>query len=193
MEEMRVQAMKDGRKPKYDGRCRERKDHPSGKPFVIRAKVPLTGHVEFTDLIRGQIRFENEELDDFVLIRTNGAPTYNLSNVVDDVEMKMTHVIRGDDHVNNTPKQMHLYLFFNYPVPKFAHLPMILGPDKKKLSSCHGAVSANLYRADGYLPEALLNFLVRLGWSHGDRRGVHDRRNDQISRFRSCSKELRRF
>lgn len=168
VEVMRELAMKEGRKPKYDGRCRERKDHPAGQPFVIRAKVPLTGHVEFTDLIRGQIRFENEELDDFVLIRSNGAPTYNLSVVVDDVEMKMTHVIRGDDHVNNTPKQMHLYIAFNYPVPKFAHLPMILGPDKKKLSKRHGAVSANLYRADGYLPEALLNFLVRLGWSHGD-------------------------
>ena len=168
VEAMRELAMKEGRKPKYDGRCREKNHAPEAKPHVIRAKIPLTGHVEFTDLIRGQIRFENAELDDFVLIRSNGAPTYNLSNVVDDVEMRMTHVIRGDDHVNNTPKQMHLYIFFNYPVPKFAHLPMILGPDKKKLSKRHGAVSANWYRAEGYLPEALLNFLVRLGWSHGD-------------------------
>ena len=124
--------------------------------------------MEFNDLIRGAIRFENTEIDDFVLIRSNGAPTYNLSVVVDDVETRMTHIIRGDDHINNTPKQMHLYRFFSYPVPLFAHLPMILGSDKKKLSKRHGAVSANAYRADGYLPEGLLNFLARLGWSHGD-------------------------
>ena len=169
VEAMREKATAEGRKPKYDGHCRELKIGADvGKPFVIRAKLPLTGSVEFEDLIRGMIRFENADLDDFVIIRSNGAPTYNLSVVVDDVASRMTHIIRGDDHINNTPKQMHLYLFFGYPVPKFAHLPMILGPDKKKLSKRHGAVSANLYRAEGYLPEALLNFLARLGWSHGD-------------------------
>lgn len=168
VEAMRERLMAEGRKPMYDRRCRTRTDFPKGVPHVIRAKVPLEGFVEFHDLIRGDIRFQNEEIDDFVLIRSNGAPTYNLSVVVDDVESRMTHVIRGDDHINNTPKQMHLYYFFDYPVPKFAHLPMILGPDKKKLSKRHGAVSANAYRADGYLPEALLNFLARLGWSHGD-------------------------
>ena len=168
VEIMRDQAMKEGKKPQYDRRCRERTEQPSGKPYVIRAKIPLAGSVEFHDLIRGDIKFENADIDDFVLIRSNGAPTYNLSVVVDDVFSRITHIIRGDDHINNTPKQMHLYQFFEYPVPLFAHLPMILGPDKKKLSKRHGAVSANAYRADGYLPEALLNFLARLGWSHGD-------------------------
>ena len=168
VERMREKATKEGKKPQYDRRCRERKDAPKGKPFVVRAKIPLEGYVEFHDLIRGQIRFQNEDIDDYVLIRSNGAPTYNLSVVVDDVYSRITHVMRGDDHINNTPKQMHLYQFFDYPVPQFAHLPMILGSDKKKLSKRHGAVSANAYRAEGYLPEALLNFLVRLGWSHGD-------------------------
>lgn len=165
---MREAAQKAGRKPKYDGRCRERTDPPAGMPYVIRAKLPETGSVEFQDLIRGVIRFENSELDDFVLVRSNGAPTYNFTVVVDDVYQRMTHIIRGDDHINNTPKQLHLYQFFNYPLPKFAHLPMILGADKKKLSKRHGDVSTIAYRGDGYLPEALLNFLVRLGWSHGD-------------------------
>ena len=169
VEAMRERAMKAGQKPQYDRTCRDRKQTPSSNaPYVIRAKIPLDGFVEFEDMIRGTIRFENVDLDDFVLIRSNGAPTYNLSVVVDDVATRMTHILRGDDHINNTPKQMHLYRFFNYPVPKFAHLPMILGSDKKKLSKRHGAVSANAYRAEGYLPEALLNFLARLGWSHGD-------------------------
>ncbi len=160
--------MKEGKKPQYDRRCRERQDIDPKATHVIRAKIPLEGYIEFNDLIRGPIRVENAEIDDFVLIRSNGAPTYNLSVVVDDVHSRMTHIIRGDDHINNTPKQMHLYRFLEYPVPQFAHLPMILGADKKKLSKRHGAVSANLYRQEGYLPEALLNFLVRLGWSHGD-------------------------
>ncbi len=169
VEKMREVAQADGKKPMYDRSCRTRKTPgPDGAPYVIRAALPLDGHVEFTDMIRGLIKFENTDLDDFVLIRSNGAPTYNLSVVVDDVDSKMTHIVRGDDHINNTPKQMHLYQFFNYPVPKFAHLPMILGADKKKLSKRHGAVSANVYRGEGYLPEALLNFLARLGWSHGD-------------------------
>lgn len=168
VEKMREKALADGKKPMYDRRCRERIHPHREEPYVIRAKIPLEGFVEFTDMIRGVIRFENTDLDDFVLIRSNGAPTYNLSVVVDDVFSRITHIVRGDDHINNTPKQMHLYRFFNYPVPLFAHLSMILGPDKQKLSKRHGAVSANVYRAEGYLPEALLNFLARLGWSHGD-------------------------
>ncbi|MGK5083138.1 glutamate--tRNA ligase [Bdellovibrionota bacterium FG-1] len=169
VEAMRTQATAEGKKPMYDRRCRERAEPgPVGAPFVIRAKVPLTGSVEFHDMIRGDIRVNNAELDDFVIIRSNGAPTYNMSCVVDDVYSKMTHIVRGDDHINNTPKQLHLYRFFNYPIPKFAHLPMILGQDKKKLSKRHGAVSANAYREEGYLPETMLNFLARIGWSHGD-------------------------
>lgn len=169
IEKMRATATAAGKKPMYDRSCRD-KNLPAttGVPSVIRAKIPLDGTIAFHDLIRDTITFSNTEIDDFVLIRSNGAPTYNLSVVVDDVDSRMTHIIRGDDHINNTPKQMHLYQFFKYPVPQFAHLPMILGSDKKKLSKRHGAVSANLYRADGYLPEALLNFLARLGWSHGD-------------------------
>ena len=169
VEAMREKAMKEGARPQYDRTCRNLKNPPAGRTqFVIRAKIPLEGHVEFDDLIRGPIRVENTEIDDFVLIRSNGAPTYNLSVVVDDVHSRMTHILRGDDHINNTPKQIHLYRFFQFPIPKFAHLPMILGADKKKLSKRHGAVSANAYRAEGYLPETMLNFLARLGWSHGD-------------------------
>ncbi len=168
VEIMREKAIQEGKKPQYDRRCRDRKDVPLDQPFVIRAKIPLDGGVEFEDMIRGKIRFENVDLDDFVLVRSNGAPTYNLSVVVDDGDSRISHVLRGDDHINNTPKQIHLYRFLDYALPLFAHLPMILGADKKKLSKRHGAVSANAYRADGYLPEALLNFLARLGWSHGD-------------------------
>jgi glutamyl-tRNA synthetase len=167
IEQMRTDATAKGAKPMYNRRCRNKNETKPG-PYVIRAAIPLDGYVEFDDLIRGPIRFENTEIDDFVLIRSNGAPTYNLSVVVDDVFSQMTHIIRGDDHINNTPKQIHLYRFFGFEVPKFAHLSMILGADKKKLSKRHGAVSANYYRGEGYLPEALLNFLARLGWSHGD-------------------------
>jgi glutamyl-tRNA synthetase len=170
LEQMRETAMKAGQKPMYDRRYRD-SNLPAptdGTPYVIRAKIPLTGSIKFDDLIRGEIEVSNEEVDDFVIIRSNGAPTYNFSCVIDDVASEMTHIIRGDDHINNTPKQIHLYRFFNYSEPKFAHLPMILGSDKKKLSKRHGAVSANQYRADGYLPETVLNFLARIGWSHGD-------------------------
>jgi glutamyl-tRNA synthetase len=169
VEAMRVKATAAGKRPQYDRTCREKNlPHKEGTPYVFRAKVPLDGYVEFEDLIRGKIRVENTEVDDFVLIRSNGAPTYNLSCVIDDVESRMTHIIRGDDHINNTPKQIHLYRFFKFDQPFFAHLPMILGSDKKKLSKRTHAVSTNQYRVDGYLPGALLNFLVRLGWSHGD-------------------------
>jgi glutamyl-tRNA synthetase len=165
---MRLKAQEVGARPQYDRTCREKNLPHRAEPYVVRAKIPLTGHIEFTDLVRGPIRVENTEIDDFVLIRSNGATTYNFSCVIDDVDSRISHVIRGDDHINNTPKQIHLYRFFKYPEPGFAHLPMILGPDKKKLSKRHGSVSANVYRADGYLPDALLNFLARLGWSHGD-------------------------
>ncbi|MDR3608437.1 MAG: glutamate--tRNA ligase [Oligoflexia bacterium] len=192
VEQMRVKATAEGKKPMYDRHCRDLglERHPTepNRPWVIRSKTPLAGYVEFTDLIRGPIRVENTEIDDFVLIRSNGAPTYNLSVVVDDVYSRMTHIIRGDDHINNTPKQIHLYRALGYEVPLFAHLPMILGPDKKKLSKRHGAVSANVYRSDGYLPEALLNFLARLGWSHGDQEIFTIQEMIQYFSFDHCQK-----
>ena len=167
IEAMRAKADAAGKKPKYNGKCRDKK-HKAEGTFVVRARLPDDGFVEFQDLVRQNVRVQNEELDDFVIIRSNRAPTYNFTVVVDDTESEITHVIRGDDHINNTPKQLHLYKALGSAQPQFAHLPMILGADKKKLSKRHGAVSANMYRADGYLPETMLNFLARVGWSHGD-------------------------
>jgi glutamyl-tRNA synthetase len=164
----RERMMKEGKKPMYGRTCRNGRDPVPGRSFAIRAKFPLEGTTGFTDLIRGEISFPNEDLDDFVMIRSNGVPTYNFVVVVDDVEMAISHVIRGDDHINNTPKQIFLYDALRAKKPVFAHLPMILGQDKKKLSKRNGETSTNAYRTEGYLPEALLNFLVRLGWSHGD-------------------------
>jgi glutamyl-tRNA synthetase len=165
--EKREQAMKDGRKPKYDGTCREKPAHPD-RPAAIRFRTPQEGTTEFHDICRGTISFENRELDDLIIARSDGTPTYNFTVVVDDVTMKMTHIIRGDDHINNTPRQVLLYQALGYPVPEFAHLPMIHGPDKKKLSKRHGATSVIEYQAMGYLPDAMVNYLARLGWSHGD-------------------------
>ena len=160
-----------GKKPKYEGKCRDL-DQGSGttdqKPYCIRFKAPQGGVVAFADICRGEISFNRDELDDMIILRTDGTPTYNFTVVVDDVTMNITHVIRGDDHLNNTPRQIQLYEAFNYPTPRFAHLPMILGPDKQKLSKRHGAVSVVEYKTLGFLPEAMLNYLARLGWSHGD-------------------------
>ena len=160
-------AMKEGRKPKYDGTCRNGPAHPD-RPAAIRFRAPQEGTTEFNDICRGTIRFENRELDDLIIARSDGTPTYNFTVVVDDVTMKMTHIIRGDDHINNTPRQVLLYNALGYPAPEFAHLPMIHGPDKKKLSKRHGATSVIEYKAMGYLPDAMVNYLARLGWSHGD-------------------------
>ena len=168
LEEKRKQAMKEGRKPKYDGTCRNRTDAPEGKPYVLRFKCPLEGTVEVDDLVKGRVQVDVKELDDLVIVRTGGVPTYNLAVVVDDATMGITHVIRGDDHLNNTPKQILLYKALGYPLPRFAHVPMILGADHKRLSKRHGAVSVLAYREEGFLPQALTNYLVRLGWSHGD-------------------------
>ncbi len=167
VEEMRKRAMEKGEKPKYDGRCREKGLGP-GPNRVVRFKGPLEGETVFRDLLKGVISVDNRELDDFVIQRADGSPTYNLAVVVDDATMGITHIIRGDDHINNTPKQILLYEALGYPIPKFIHVPMIMGPDKKKLSKRHGAKSVLEYRELGYLPEALLNYLVRLGWSYGD-------------------------
>ena len=169
VEASREQQMKEGKKAKYAGTCRNLTVPLPGRiKFAVRAKFQLEGSTSFMDMIRGEISFPNEDLDDFVMVRTNGVPTYNFVVVIDDVEMKISHVIRGDDHINNTPKQIYLYDALKVPKPLFAHLPMILGADKKKLSKRNGETSTNAYRAEGYLPEALMNFLVRLGWSHGD-------------------------
>ncbi len=168
LEARRQEALASGRTPKYDGRCRNRKEPVPGVTPAVRFMMPQEGHTVVDDLIRGKVVFENAQLDDLIILRSDGAPTYNFVVVVDDVDMKMTHVIRGDDHLNNTPKQIHIYRAFGYEVPKFAHLPMILGSDKTRLSKRHGATSVMAYRDMGYLPEALLNYLVRLGWSYGD-------------------------
>jgi glutamyl-tRNA synthetase len=163
----REAAMKAGGKPRYDGTCRERTDQPDA-PFVIRFKTPQDGMVAFVDKIKGTISVDYEELDDLIIQRTDGNPTYNFVVVIDDAEMGINLVIRGDDHVNNTVRQIPMYKALGYDVPEFAHVPMILGADKKRLSKRHGATSVMVYREMGYLPEAMVNYLVRLGWSFGD-------------------------
>ncbi|WP_031571943.1 glutamate--tRNA ligase [Rheinheimera texasensis] len=165
---MREAQMAAGEKPKYNGMWRDRTDHPSDKPYCIRFKNPLDGVVVIDDMIKGRIEVANAELDDLVIARSDGTPTYNLTVVVDDWKMGVTHVIRGDDHVNNTPRQMNILAALGATLPKYAHVPMILGDDGKRLSKRHGAVGVMQYRDNGFLPEALLNYLVRLGWSHGD-------------------------
>jgi glutamyl-tRNA synthetase len=154
-------------KPRYDGHCRGREVDRS-KPHVVRFSNPVDGAVVVDDLIRGRVAFANAELDDLIIRRSDGSPTYNLTVVVDDADMGITHVIRGDDHLNNTPRQINILNALGHPLPRYAHLPMILGDDGARLSKRHGAVSVVAYRDEGYLPEALLNYLVRLGWSHGD-------------------------
>ena len=163
----REAAMKAGGKPRYDGTCRERTDQPEA-PFVVRFKTPRDGNTAFVDRIKGTISVENDELDDLIIQRTDGNPTYNFVVVIDDAEMGINLVIRGDDHVNNTVRQIPMYKALGYEVPEFAHVPMILGADKKRLSKRHGATSVMVYREMGFLPEAMVNYLVRLGWSFGD-------------------------
>ena len=155
-------------KPRYDGHCRELNSHDEKTPHVIRFKNPQTGSVIFDDMIRGKISVENAELDDLIIARTDGMPTYNFCVVVDDYDMKITDVIRGDDHINKTPRQINMLKALGGELPRYAHVPMILGADGKRLSKRHGAVSVMQFYDDGYLPESLLNYLVRLGWSHGD-------------------------
>jgi len=169
LDELREQQMKRGEKPRYDRRYRDfTGTPPAGVKPVVRFKNPLDGLVVVEDAIRGRVTFRNDELDDLIIARGDGSPTYNLTVVVDDMDMQITHVVRGDDHLNNTPRQINLYRALGVEPPSFAHLPMIHGPDGAKLSKRHGAVSVVQYRHDGFLPEALLNYLVRLGWSHGD-------------------------
>lgn len=168
LDEMREQQRANKEKPRYNGKCRLRTDEPEDLEYVIRFRNPDEGDVVIDDLIKGQIVINNRELDDLVIARTDGTPTYNLTVVVDDLDMGITHVIRGDDHINNTPRQINMMHALGAEPPKFAHVPMILGEDGKRLSKRHGAVSVMQYRDEGFLSQALINYLLRLGWSHGD-------------------------
>lgn len=167
LDEKRKRALAEGRKPKYDGTCRD-KNLPKTTQAAVRFRCPPSGVTIVNDLIKGIITFNNEELDDLIIERRDGYPTYNFAVVVDDAEMEITHVIRGDDHVNNTPRQILLYEALGYKVPHFGHVSMIMGSDKTRLSKRHGATSVMAYKDMGYLPEAMVNYLVRLGWSYGD-------------------------
>jgi glutamyl-tRNA synthetase len=168
LEQMRAAQIARGEKPRYDGRWRERSDAAPGLPAVVRFKNPLSGEIVVDDVVHGRVVFQNSELDDLIIARSDGTPTYNFCVVVDDMDMQISHVIRGDDHLNNTPRQMNMLLALGQKPPVYAHLPMILGADGAKLSKRHGAVSVLEYRDQGFLPEAVLNYLARLGWSHGD-------------------------
>ncbi len=169
LEKLRESQMANKQKPRYDGHCRELTGDDMSKPHVIRFKNPLDGNVVIDDMVRGKITVSNKELDDLIIARTDGTPTYNFCVVVDDWDMAITDVIRGDDHINNTPRQMNMLKALGADIPRYAHVPMILGGDGKRLSKRHGAVSVLQFRDEGYLPEALLNYLVRLGWSYGDK------------------------
>lgn len=167
LEKLREEQMANKEKPRYDGHCRNLTEQREGS-YVVRFKNPVDGEVTFEDQVRGHVTFQNSELDDLIIARSDSTPTYNFTVVVDDLDMKITHVIRGDDHVNNTPRQINILRALGGTPPLYAHVPMILGSDGKRLSKRHGAVSVMQYREDGFLPEALINYLARLGWSHGD-------------------------
>jgi glutamyl-tRNA synthetase len=167
LDEKKKSALAEGRKPSYDRTCRECLNEYD-RPFVIRFKTPLSGTVSFEDLVRGQISFQAEELDDLIIFRSDDTPTYNFTVVVDDALMGVTHVLRGDDHINNTPRQILMYEALGFTVPRFGHVPLIHGKDRTRLSKRHGAASLLEYREGGFLAEALMNYLARLGWAHGD-------------------------
>lgn len=167
LDAMRKEALASGGKPKYDGTCREKGLSPSGDA-VVRFKAPVTGTTVVRDVIKGNIAFQNTEMDDFIIRRSDGTPTYNFVVVVDDITMGINTIIRGDDHVNNTPRQIQLYRALEAELPTFGHVPMVLGADRTRLSKRHGAMSVTAYRDMGFLPDALINYLMRLGWSHGD-------------------------
>jgi glutamyl-tRNA synthetase len=169
LEQLRAEQMARKEKPRYDGHCRHwGEEPPHGIAPVVRFRNPTEGTVVVEDMIRGRVVFQNSELDDLIIARSDGTPTYNFTVVVDDADMRITHVIRGDDHLNNTPRQINMLRALGIEPPRYAHVPMILGADGSRLSKRHGAVSVLQYRDEGYLPEALINYLVRLGWSHGD-------------------------
>ncbi|MFZ7234322.1 glutamate--tRNA ligase [Avibacterium avium] len=168
LENLRNEQEKNKEKPRYDGYCLHHAPENPDAPHVVRFKNPQEGSVVFDDAVRGRIEISNSELDDLIIRRTDGSPTYNFCVVIDDWDMGITHVVRGEDHINNTPRQINILKALNAPIPTYAHVSMILGDDGQKLSKRHGAVSVMQYRDDGFLPEALLNYLVRLGWGHGD-------------------------
>jgi glutamyl-tRNA synthetase len=180
LQQMREKAIAAGGKPKYDGTCRERA-LPSSEKAVLRFKAPWTGTTIVDDVVKGTIVFQNKELDDFILVRSDQKPTYNFVVVVDDISMGINTIIRGDDHVMNTPKQILIYNALQKPLPVFGHVPMVLGKDKARLSKRHGATSVTAYRDMGYLPDAVINYLVRLGWSHGDQEFFT--RDDLVAKF----------
>ncbi|WP_457796133.1 glutamate--tRNA ligase [Methylocystis sp. S23] len=171
LEEMREKARAEKRPPRYDGRWRDRdpSEAPAGAPYVVRIKAPETGETAIEDAVQGRVVFPNKDLDDFILLRSDGTPTYMLAVVVDDHDMGVTQIIRGDDHLTNAARQKHIYEAMGWETPAFAHIPLIHGPDGAKLSKRHGALGVDAYRAMGYLPQALRNYLVRLGWSQGDK------------------------
>jgi len=170
LDQLREEQMANKQKPRYDGHClKHTHENNSDKPYVIRFKNPEQGEVVINDVVKGKVVISNSELDDLIIARTDGTPTYNLTVVVDDLDMGITHVVRGDDHLNNTPRQINILKAMGVEPPVYAHVPMILGDDGKRMSKRHGATSVMQYRNEGYLPEAVLNYLVRLGWSHGDR------------------------
>jgi glutamyl-tRNA synthetase len=195
----RKQAEREHRKPGYDGRCRDRTpaaelaklqlpDKSANRNYTLRFRSPHTGQTVVDDLIKGRAVFENVELDDLIIFRSDGVPTYNFATVLDDSDFKITHVVRGDDHLPNTPRQMQIFYARGLEPPAYAHLPMVMGPDGQKLSKRHGATSVFAYRDLGYFPEALLNYLVRLGWSHGDQEIFSKAEMIEYFDFASCGK-----
>ncbi|MFW6340246.1 MAG: glutamate--tRNA ligase, partial [Wenzhouxiangella sp.] len=190
---LRAAAMAAGEKPRYDGYCRDRVDRPDGVEPVIRFRNPDRGIVVFDDRVRGRIEIANEELDDLVLARADGSPTYNFAVVVDDLDMGINLVIRGDDHINNTPRQINLYRALGAEPPRFAHVPMILGDDGQRLSKRHGAVGVMAWREQGYLPDAMINYLARLGWSHGDQEVFSRAELVKLFRIEDVNRKASRF
>jgi glutamyl-tRNA synthetase len=199
LDEMRKAAQREHRKPGYDGRCRERTpaselgqvalpDKAEGRNYTIRFRSPQVGETVVEDLIKGRAVFANTELDDLIIFRSDGVPTYNFATVLDDADLGMTHVVRGDDHLPNTPRQMQIFYALGLTPPAYAHLPMVMGPDGQKLSKRHGATSVFAYRDLGYFPEALLNYLVRLGWSHGDQEIFSKQEMFDYFDFANCGK-----
>ncbi len=199
LDEMRKLAQREHRKPGYDGRCRERTpasalgqvalpEKAAGRNYTIRFRSPQVGETVVDDLIKGRAVFANAELDDLIIFRSDGVPTYNFATVLDDADMGMTHVVRGDDHLPNTPRQMQIFYALGLTPPAYAHLPMVMGPDGQKLSKRHGATSVFAYRDLGYFPEALLNYLVRLGWSHGDQEIFSKQEMFDYFDFANCGK-----